>query len=166
MTIDQTATETYLDGKVKYGLSDARSFDGRECVVVGGGNSAIEAAVQLTGLDTENGITFTLNNRVTLLVRSDFTPDLKFVNKMNLYDCLDAGRIAVRFGTQIKEIREQEVILMNNKKEETDRIPNDYVFIRIGSQWPRSFLTEAGIEVLKPSELAARGSRAEGAEIS
>lgn len=147
--IDESSTEVYRDAKVKYKLSNPAIYDGKRCVVVGGGNSAIEAAVQLTGFTPGRPeATFTRNNHVTLLVRSHFTPDLKFVNKMNLFDCIDACRIDIRFRTEIKEIKEDEVILKNDKGEEIDRIPNDYVFCCIGAQWPESFLEKLNIKIL------------------
>ncbi|MFY9572064.1 MAG: NAD(P)-binding domain-containing protein, partial [Blastocatellia bacterium] len=155
MKIDESFAETYLDDRVKYRLTDPGAYQGRKCVVVGGGNSAVEAAVALTGfVRCGNEIEFTLNNHVTLLVRSDFTPDLKFVNKMNLVDCWDAGRIEVRFKTEIKEIREGEVILKNKRNEEIG-IPNDYVFCCIGTQWPQRFLEGVGIKILTGRSLAA-----------
>lgn len=166
-SVDGSSTEVVQDYKVKYRLSDPSYFTGKKCVVVGGGNSAIEAAVALTGFKRSGEeITFTRDNEVTLLIRTDFTPDLKFGNKMNLFDCWDAGKIDVLFRTEIKDIETDQVVVMNDKKKESGRIPNDYVFLLIGSQWPKSFLKESGIEILKASELAARRSAARRAESS
>lgn len=151
--IDESRMEIHPDARVKYKLDNARFYDGKHCVVVGGGNSAVEAAVQLTGF--EPGVpepTFTRNDHVTLLVRTYFTEDLKLVNKMKLYDCSDAGRIKIRFGTEIKEIRDGEVILMNKKKEEAGRIPNDYIFCCIGTRWPQDFLEKVGIRILNKKQ--------------
>lgn len=143
-----SSTESYLDGKIRYRLTDPRHYVGKKCVVVGGGNSAIEAAIALTGFGKdEDQFTSACKNEVTLLVRSVFTHDLKLENKMNLYDCWDTGKIDVRLGTEIKDIREHEVILMNDKKEETGRIPYDYIFVLIGGQWPRGFLKKLGIGI-------------------
>lgn len=64
-----------------------------------------QAAVQLTGFRREGAaVAFTSHNEVTLVVRSDFKGDLKLANKINVYDCMDAGRIKVFFRTTIKEI--------------------------------------------------------------
>ncbi|HEX5734398.1 MAG TPA: NAD(P)-binding domain-containing protein [Blastocatellia bacterium] len=139
----------YETGKVQYKLTDPDDYVGKNCVVVGAGNSSIEAAVDLTGLKRDGErITFTRNNNVTLVVRSDFKGDLKLGNKMNVYDCIDAGKIKVFFRTEIKEITETEVVLMDvRSKEEKARIPNDFVFALIGGEKPTKFLEAIGIKV-------------------
>ncbi len=92
------------DPKVKYKLSNPDDYVNKHCIVVGGGNSAIEAAVDLCGFKREGEeIRFTRNNIVTLLVRSDFKGDLKLGNKINIYDCMDAGKVKVYFGAAINE---------------------------------------------------------------
>ncbi|HXG93837.1 MAG TPA: NAD(P)-binding domain-containing protein [Blastocatellia bacterium] len=137
------------DPKVKYKLSDPDDFVGKKCIVVGAGNSAIEAAVDLTGFKREgDSFTFTRTNEVTLVIRSDFKGDLKLGNKMNVYDCIDAGKIKVYFRTEIKEITPNEVILMDvRSKEERARIPNDYVFAMIGGEKPTKFLESIGVKI-------------------
>lgn len=139
----------FEDSKVKYRLSDPDEFVGKKCIVVGAGNSSIESAVDLTGFKRDGDqISFTRNNEVTLVVRSDFKGDLKLGNKMNVYDCIDAGKIKVYFRTEIKEITEKEVVLMDvRSKEEKARIANDYVFALIGGEKPTKFLEGLGIKV-------------------
>jgi thioredoxin reductase/pSer/pThr/pTyr-binding forkhead associated (FHA) protein len=137
------------DPKVKYKLSDPAEFVGKRCIIVGAGNSAIEAAVDLCGFKREGDeMRFTRDNDVTLVVRSDFKGDLKLGNKMNVYDCIDAGKIKIFFRTEIKEIQEHEVVLMDVRtKEEKARIPNDYVFAMIGGEKPTKFLEGLGIKI-------------------
>ena len=139
----------YEDAKVKYKLTDPDDYVGKKCIVVGAGNSAIEAAVDLAGFKRDGGsITFTRSNDVTLVIRSDFKSDLKLGNKMNVYDCMDAGKIKVYFRTEIKEITERDVVLMDVRtKEEKPRIPNDYVFAMIGGERPTKFLENIGIKI-------------------
>lgn len=139
----------YETGKVQFKLSDPDDYVEKKCIVVGAGNSAIEAAVDLAGLKREGDkITFTRNNDVTLIVRSDFKGDLKLGNKMNVYDCIDAGKIKVFFRTEIKEIKEDEVVIMDvRSKQEKARIPNDFIFALIGGEKPTKFLESIGIKV-------------------
>jgi len=139
----------FLDDKVKFKLSDPDDYVNRKCIIVGAGNSAIEAAVALTGFIREgNQFTFARDNEVTLVVRSDFKGDLKLGNKMDIYDCIEAGRIKVFFQTAIKEIREKEVALMDARsKAETARLSNDYIFALIGSEKPVKFLESLGIKI-------------------
>ena len=121
----------------------------KKCIIVGAGNSSIESAVDLTGFKRDGDeIKFTRNNEVTLVVRSDFKGDLKLGNKMNVYDCMDAGKIKVFFRTEIKEITETEVVLMDVRtKEEKARLANDYVFALIGGEKPTKFLEGIGIKI-------------------
>ena len=139
----------YEDMKVKYKLTDPDDFVSKKCIVVGAGNSAIEAAVDLTGFKREgDSLTFNRTNEVTLVIRSDFKGDLKLGNKMNVYDCIDAGKIKVFFRTEIKEIKETEVVLMDVRtKEEKARLANDYVFALIGGEKPTKFLEGMGIKI-------------------
>jgi thioredoxin reductase (NADPH) len=144
-----------LDGrpeeKVRYRLADPEAVRRRRVVVVGAGNSAVEAAVDLVARRSGDRITFRADdeiNEVTLVVRSDMKNDLKFLNKRQIYDCIDEGKITAHFGTTIKEIREREVVLMNARTgEETMTVPNDLVYALIGGDRPTRFLESIGIRI-------------------
>ena len=139
----------YEDAKVHYRLGDAKDFFGKKCIVVGPGNSAIEVALALTGFKREGDeITFESDNEVILIIRSDFKADLAFSNKIDIYDCMDMGRIRPFFGCAIKEINEEEVVIINDKsKKEEARVKNDYVFALIGGEKPIPFLESLGIKI-------------------
>jgi len=137
--------------KVIYGLSNPQDFWGSRIVVVGGGNVAVEAAVDLVA--TRDGATIKprtpdMMNKVTMLVRDYLAPTVKFGNKFQLYQCADNGIIDLRFGVGIKEMREQELVLEDVKtKKELDTIPNDFVFALIGGERPNRFLESIGITI-------------------
>ncbi len=137
--------------KVQYKLADPRAYTQRHVIIVGAGNSAIEAAVDLVCYRDGDQITFRPEaemNQVTLVIRSDLKNDLKFGNKRQLYTCIDEGKIKVFFGTGIKEIHDGEVVLMSARsKEERARIPNDYIFAMIGGDRPTKFLEAIGIKI-------------------
>jgi thioredoxin reductase len=139
----------FEDAKVKYKLSDPDDYKGKKCIVVGAGNSAIEAAVDLAGFRRDGAqVTFTRDNDVTLLVRSDLKGDLKLGNKMNLYDCIDAGKIKMMVRRAIKEIKADEVILADSRSnEEKEHLKNDYIFALIGGEKPTKFLEGLGIKI-------------------
>ncbi|HYJ47104.1 MAG TPA: NAD(P)-binding domain-containing protein, partial [Pyrinomonadaceae bacterium] len=143
----------HSEDKVMYKLTNPEEFKGRNIIVVGGGNSAIEAAVDLVARRDGDRIEFRPPgeiNEVTLVVRSDFKNDLKFGNKLQVYQCIDDGRLKVHFGAAIKEIRDGEVVLMNARtKEEKETIPNDYIFALIGGDRPTKFLESIGISIPK-----------------
>ncbi|MEO6724755.1 MAG: NAD(P)-binding domain-containing protein [Blastocatellia bacterium] len=145
----------YEDERVKYKLSDPNDYSGKHVIVVGAGNSAIEAAVDLAAYRSEDGtkITGWRDNTVTLIVRSNLKGDLKLGNKMLVYECIDEGKINARFGQTIKEIKPGEVALMNARErdpktaKEIARIKNDYVFALIGGEKPTKFLESIGIKI-------------------
>ncbi len=137
--------------KVIYGLSNPQDFWGLRLVVVGGGNVAVEAAVDLVA--TRDGAAITPRspetmNKVTLLVRDYLAPTVKFGNKFQLYQCADDGIIDLQFGVGIKEMRENELVIEDVKtKKETGTIPNDFVFALIGGERPNRFLESIGITI-------------------
>lgn len=139
------------ENKVLYALSNPGDYQGKHLIVVGGGNSAVEAAVDLVVIRDGSNITPRPpeeRNKVTLLVRDYLAPTVKFGNKYQLYKMFDSQILDVRFGTAIKEMRENEVVLMDFRtKEEIARIPNDYIFALIGGERPDNFLKSIGIEI-------------------
>ncbi len=141
---------TAEESKVQYKLGDPKEYMGKHCTVVGAGNSAIEVAVALTGFERQgDNITFANDAEVTLIVRSDLKGDLKLGNKMNFYDCLDAGRIKAHFRTTIKRIEPEAIVLMDPKTEaEKATVPCDFVFALIGGDKPTTFLEKLGVEIL------------------
>jgi thioredoxin reductase len=137
--------------KVMYKLTDPEVYKRKRVIVVGAGNSAIEAAVDLVATRQGDRITFRPDseiNEVTLVIRSDMKNDLKFGNKQQVYDCIDEGKIKVYFGTSIKEIRDEEVVLQNARTNEVKAtVPNDFIFAMIGGDRPTKFLESIGIKI-------------------
>nr|MDQ3820749.1 NAD(P)-binding domain-containing protein [Acidobacteriota bacterium] len=141
------------EDKVKYILSNPDEFRGQKIIIVGGGNSAVEAAVALVARRKGTEIVFRPPgeiNDVTLVVRSNFTNDIKFENKLHLYHCIDEGKVKVYFDTSVKEVRENEVVLMETStKKEKATIANDYVLALVGGGGPGAFLESVGITIPK-----------------
>ena len=141
------------EDKVIYTLSNPDNFKQQKLIVVGGGNASVEAAVDLVARRKGDQIEFrSLDeiNDVTLLLRTDFKNDVKFLNKQQIYQCIDEGKVKVRFRTAIKEIRDDEVVIEDSRtKEETANIANDYVLALIGGAPPTNFLESIGITIPK-----------------
>lgn len=138
------------ENKVLYSLSNPDKYKGKNITVVGGGNSAVEAAVDLVAKRDGSKITIRPPdeiNKVTLLVRSYFASTVKFGNKFQLHKCADEGLIDIRLGAVIKEMRENELVLADRKGNVLETIPNDYVFALIGGERPDRFLESIGITI-------------------
>jgi thioredoxin reductase len=137
--------------KVLYVLSNPMDFRGKHLIVVGGGNVAVEAAVDLVAV--RDGASIRPRdpadmNKVTVLVRDYLAPTVKFGNKFQLYQCAEDGLIDLRFGVGIKEMREGEVVLEDVKtKQIVDKIPNHQIFALIGGERPNRFLESVGITI-------------------
>jgi thioredoxin reductase (NADPH) len=147
----KVSSDGRLEDKVKYKLTDPEAYKRKRVIVVGAGNSAIEAAVDLVATRQGDQIKFRPEseiNDVTLVIRSDMKNDLKFGNKLQVYDCIDEGKIKVYFGTSIKEIQEDEVVLQNARSGEVKTtVPNDFIFAMIGGDRPTKFLESIGIKI-------------------
>ena len=96
-------------------------------------------------------------SEVTLVIRSDMKNDLKFLNKLQVYQCIDEGKIKAYFGTAIKEIRDADVVLMNARtSEEKITIPNDYIFAMIGGDRPANFWSQSGSRSPEPTSTSVK----------
>lgn len=141
------------EDRVKYKLPNPDEFKGRKLLVVGGGNSAAETTVDLVARRRGDQIEFRAPedmNEVTLVVRSGFTNDIKFGNKLKLYHCIDEGKVKLYWDTAVKEIRDGEVVLMDRDTQEVKAtVANDYIFALIGGDRPTKFLESIGITIPK-----------------
>ena len=151
---DLTITRNGNSGpKVTYALSNADDFKKKKLIIVGGGNASVEAAVDLVAHRRGNELEFRSPdeiNEVTFLLRTDFKNDVKFLNKQQIYQCIDEGKIKVHFGTVIQEVRDTEVAVKDfYTGEGKGSIPNDYVLALIGAVPPFSFLEKIGISIPK-----------------
>ncbi len=112
-------------------------FDQR-CVVVGGGNSAAEAALDLY----RSGAHVTLIHFLTELdlgIKPWVRPDIE--NRIR------EGAIAARFETRVAEIGPDFVTLNSEANRTEERLPNDWVFAMTGYTPDTTFLQKLGVDV-------------------
>ena len=121
--------------KVMYKLMDAESYQDNNILVVGGGDSAIEAAI---GLSRQKG------NKVTLSYRKDKFFRIKTMNEKRLQEAVEQEQILLILSSGVVEILEKAVIL--SKENETITLENDYVFIFAGGEPPFKLLKDIGIQ--------------------
>ncbi|HVQ30407.1 MAG TPA: NAD(P)-binding domain-containing protein [Vicinamibacteria bacterium] len=120
--------------KVMYQLLDAESYVGQNVLVVGGGDSAVEAAL---GLARQEG------NRVTLSYRREKLVRIKKKNEDRIAIMMKEGRVEAIFNSEVVDIVADKVRLKVGTQETT--VPNDYVFVFAGGEPPFGFLRQIGV---------------------
>lgn len=122
--------------KVVYRVIDPAQYRNQHVLVVGGGDSALEAA---TSIAAEDGTS------VTLSYRSEAFSRAKPKNRQ-LVESMEAnGRLRVLFSSNVKSIHDGLVTIAVNDAEET--IKNDAVVVSAGGILPSGFLKTVGIHV-------------------
>lgn len=120
--------------KVVYRLVDPAQYDGQHVLVVGGGDSALEAALALAERP---------GTQVTLSYRGDAFSRVKARNR----DALDAasrgGRVRVELGSKVRHIAADQVRLETTQG--ALDLPNQAVIVCAGGSLPTPLLQAAGI---------------------
>lgn len=122
--------------KVVYRLDDAAQYRNQSILVVGGGNSALEAALSLS---SEPG------TKVTLSYRGNSFQSANARRITSLEEAAKAGKIQVLMQSNVKRIGGRDVSI-DYQGREID-IPNDSVIICAGGVLPTAILSDIGIEV-------------------
>jgi thioredoxin reductase (NADPH) len=121
--------------KVMYRLIEADHYVNKKILVVGGGDSAVEAAM---GLANQTG------NQVTLSYRGERFRRIKERNEKRIVDYAKSGRLKVIFNSNPVVFKPKSVILdIAGSKHE---IPNDFVWIFAGGAPPNAFLKKIGVQ--------------------
>jgi thioredoxin reductase (NADPH) len=122
--------------KVVYRLIDPEQYRGQKVLVVGGGDSALEAAGSIA--EEEGTI-------VTLSYRADAFSRARAKNRDRVNDAIISGRLEVILNSTIERIETDAVILKT--KDGARSIPNEAVIVCAGGVLPTKFLQDVGIEV-------------------
>lgn len=120
--------------KVMYRLIEADHFINKQILVVGGGDSAVEAAM---------GLAHQIGNQVTLSYRKGAFSRLKERNAQRIEECMRQGKVEVIFNSIPVEFKPDSVILEVNGL--SQGIPNDYVWVFAGGEPPTAFLRKIGV---------------------
>jgi thioredoxin reductase/ferredoxin len=122
--------------KVVYRLIDPEQYAGRSVLVVGGGDSALEAAASLT----EAG-----SSSVALSYRGEAFDRAKPANRQRVQTAERSGKLQVLLGSKVRRIDAASVIV-----EQAGRaldLRNDAVIVNAGGVLPSDFLQRIGIHV-------------------
>ncbi|WP_206046811.1 NAD(P)-binding domain-containing protein [Mangrovimicrobium sediminis] len=123
-------------GKVVYRLVDPQQYRGTRVLVVGGGDSALEAAISLA---EEPGTEVVLSYRGTAFNR------VKSKNRQRLAAAVDAGQLDLRLQSTVREITPDAVYLNQDGAEL--QLPNDHIIVCAGGILPNAFLESIGVTV-------------------
>ncbi len=122
--------------KVVYRVIDPAQYSNQHVLVVGGGDSALEAA---TSIAAEDGTTVALSYRSAAFSRA------KPKNRQLVEEMEAKGRLRVLFSSNVKLIRDGVVEIAVGDKVES--IANDAVIVSAGGILPSAFLKTVGIHV-------------------
>jgi thioredoxin reductase (NADPH) len=122
--------------KVMYSLIEADHYKSNNILVVGGGDSAVEAAM---------GLANQVGNLVALSYRQDSFARIKARNLERIEKCMRSGKVKVIFNSKPVEFRQDAVIL--DVKGERHEITNDFVWIFAGGTPPNDFLKKIGVQL-------------------
>lgn len=120
--------------KVVYRLIDPEQYQGQKVLVVGGGDSALEAAL---------AISEQAGTQVALSYRGEVFGRVKPKNRTRLDEAQASGRIQVMLSSTVTQITPQSVILEYEAK--PVELPNDAVIISAGGVLPIDLLKKVGI---------------------
>jgi thioredoxin reductase/Pyruvate/2-oxoacid:ferredoxin oxidoreductase delta subunit len=120
--------------KVMYRLIEADHYVNKRILIVGGGDSAVEAAM---------GLAHQVGNQVTLSYRKESFTQIKERNSQRLSESMRKGKLKVLLNSSPLEFKPGSVLVdVIGKIEE---IPNDYVWIFAGGDPPNAFLKKIGV---------------------
>lgn len=126
---------------VAYRLLEPENISGKKIVVVGGGDSAVEATLLLMN-----------DNDVILSYRKDMFVRIKVDNRTAILNAIEKGKLRMIYNSNLTEITNNEITLSYTSAdgdESIEVIPNDLIYILAGGELPSKFLKNAGVTVEK-----------------
>jgi thioredoxin reductase/ferredoxin len=122
--------------KVVYRLIDPQQYRGKHVLVVGGGDSALEAAASIAE---------ERNTRVTLSYRSEAFSRAKQKNRQRVEAAQQGGQLNVLMRSGVKRIGARDVEIEVGGKRKI--LQNDAVIVCAGGILPTSFLKSMGVAI-------------------
>src|SRR5208283_2493086 len=142
-------------GKVMYRLIEADHYVNKKILIVGGGDSAVEAAM---------GLASQIGNSVTLSYRQEQFSRIKERNAQRIGNFMRSGKVTVLFKSNPVEFKPDSVLLEIDGT--TKEISNDYVWIFAGGTPPYDFLKKIGVGFGMRDMTAEAGAEAKGASLA
>ncbi len=121
--------------KVVYRLIDPQQYAGQRVLVVGGGDSALEAAASLAEAGAQAALSY----------RGEAFQRAKTRNRERVKAAVDGGALRLLLKSEVKAIADERVAIVQNGK--GVHLENDAVIVNAGGILPTDFLKSIGIEV-------------------
>jgi thioredoxin reductase/NAD-dependent dihydropyrimidine dehydrogenase PreA subunit len=134
--------------KVTYALLDPEQYRGARVLVVGGGDSAVEAAVSLARAGAETTISY----------RKPAFSRCREANRAGMAAALAERALVARMSSEVLQVAPDHVVLRTDRGEE--RIPNDFVIVCAGGELPVGFLSRAQVGMKRHQGEEAQASPA------
>jgi len=124
---------------VQYALAEPDAFRGDRVLVVGGGDSAVEAAL---ALGEQSG------TKVRISYRGEQFSRIKPSNRERIETAIEVGGVEVLWSTSVTRVERDKVWLESHKPSLCPRtLANDQVLIFAGGELPTPFLRACGVEI-------------------
>lgn len=131
--------------KVVYRLLEPEQYRGQHVLVVGGGDSAVEAGLALAEVP---------NVKVTLSYRGEAFTRIKTKNRARLAEAMAKRSITVALSSRIKQLTRDGVVIVSGEQETA--FPNDAAIVCAGGELPTKLLQAIGVTVESHYGLARR----------
>ena len=122
--------------KVAYRLLEPEDINGKNILIVGGGDSAVESALLLAD-----------RNKVTVSYRNEVFARIKPLNSQAIDNAVKSGKIRVMFNSNVQKIESEKVHISTENG--ITELSNDMVFIFAGGELPTQFLERSGISITR-----------------
>ncbi len=128
--------------KVSHFFREAHPYSGTNVAIIGGSNSAIDAALELHRVEAN----------VTVVYRkSDYSPQIKPWVLPGFRSLVEKGRIRMMFQSQVTQIKPGSIVI-NQQNEGLTELDNDFVLALTGFKPNRRFLTSIGVHMDNETE--------------
>lgn len=128
---------------VHHYYSEPHAYFRQRVVIVGGGNSAVEAALEC----------FRAGAHVTLVHRRpELKSSIKYWMKPDIENRIKEGSIAARFNTCVTDIRPGSVVVRTGESDRDEELPADTVLLLTGYRSDSNLLRAAGVRLNERSE--------------
>lgn len=124
--------------KVSHYFREAHPYTGMKVTIIGGSNSAVDAALELMRVGAE----------VTVVYRGEqLSESIKPWVKPIFESMVNKGKIQLKLSSRVIEIESAQVVVESIEYRSTERIPNDFVLALTGFRPDRKLLIQAGVEM-------------------